>query len=296
MKLFIWTADPKKPDYSDLITGEVLQEVIPGSEIIYSRDFKTDDYRDDKNFTFVIPGGLLLYTIDGMIDSGASVRCQEATDDGHHFIGFCAGAYYGASEMLPGKTYADPFYTFEMSNRKLDRYRGPGLGMVDNLVSVGPFSPNGRQHTEPRKMNGEVVTLQDNLTNVSFTSLYMEGPLFLNRSFSDFYSDTSSTVGKFVCGQSKHLKLLYPNGERIYLDIANKTIPAVVHGNKKNSHRYLFSAHPELTCKASTFLTAYNREHEELCARIKDEDIQKLVDEQVSKANLDYLKRTLKFS
>jgi glutamine amidotransferase-like uncharacterized protein len=295
MPKLIFTRNVNDPSLIARTTRETLEKLFPEETITYSSSLKVEDEakHSDSRYTLVIPGDNLYMLHGAMKASGARENCIEEVDQGAHFIGFCAGAFYGSEKTIANKDGRNTYFRFNM-----DKVEDAGfledfsLGMIEGTTAIGPVLPYEDAPWESGKFSSHCVKVID--AEKSFNSMYVEGPIFLNKDLTGLYSNKQCVVANYDLDYSPEIEIIKEMKTHI---LSGKSIfPAVLHDEVKGSHRYLIGPHTELASSARTFLPAFERA---FCPRylsaMEEADKNKLLTESEENENQAFLKRTLTF-
>jgi glutamine amidotransferase-like uncharacterized protein len=289
MTILIYSKDAKDPGLMAQGAYDTLRRLFPSQDIQFSSTLDIRNLQSDDGFTLVVPGDCLSSLIDNMNTSGANVHCRDAVDNGANYIGFCAGAFYGAQHCLGYKDFNNPYCRFEKERSSFCEDFGGTLGMIENTWAIGPFLPFNGALGGRYKTYSHSVLLNDHGTE--FHSMYIEGPMFMNQELSGPYTNQESIVADYYLPDASTIEIV-SNGKSELIPVP-KQVPAVLHEEKKGSHRYLIGPHPELASSARTFIPRFENA---FCPKYLQpmtlEDKSLLFTEKTETQNFEFLKRT----
>ncbi len=283
------------PSMVEATTLETFQRIYGKENVQFSMTLDTlSDKKGGVEHTVVVCGDSF-YRLDAHLEnSGLSERIKTATDDGAHYIGFCAGAFKGANSNTASKFQGNgyiPYKQFRNSSQK------PDLGMVDDACAVGPILPyaNAVGHTGKVCMHTVPITTksQDGIPD-TLNTLYMEGPTFLDKSRWDNYKQEQNIVARYELDYELEFEFIdeYPNYFFKKTISLGKTPPAVLHKEKHGSHRMLFGPHPELAA-SKTFVKSFERQYSQSINPLCESDRNKTNAEEFADQNLTFLTEAL---
>jgi glutamine amidotransferase-like uncharacterized protein len=292
MTILIFSAKKNDPSLIAQTTRATLQTLYPDRLVDYSENFDLCDQRSDTGFTLVLPGQML-YALDYELKkSGARDRCiEEVKDNHHHFIGFCAGAFYGAGKLVASKDFKNPFFRFDHDATSSRVGENFSLGMIEEATALGPFKAyESAIVAEPFTFSSQAIKLQAGESK--FNSLYMEGPLFFNSDLTGPYDKQECVVANYQLNYQPELEVVYQNSSRKLQITA--PVPAILHEQVKGSHRYLIGPHPELASRARTFMPAIEKQYSGGLIKLPESDRNLLLTEEAENDNLEFLRKTFK--
>lgn len=264
MTLLIFSTTPNNPDPVESTTQKTLAQLFPDQRVTFSASLDTRDIHSDTPFTVVMPGGLLISQIEAFIRKPKlRTDLTENLDTGGHYIGFCAGAFFGSEGYLAGLAGLDAHYNDHSAD--FQEYDMSPLNMIPGSVALGPFKPY--QSALLRNQNASLGTqfhyhaVDIKTEQKRFSSLYMEGPTFLDLSKTEPYAQPETVVASYVLDYELKVSIRdcgSKNPDEPLRDVTvGSTPPAALHINEGRSHRFLIGFHPELAANARTFLPAF---------------------------------------
>lgn len=294
--LLIFSKNSSVPSLLAQTTRSTLQKLYPDATIQYSSTLDINNMQSDGGFTIVIPGDYLPFLNEAMNENGARNHAIEAVKDlGANYIGFCAGAMYGAEYLTAGKSYPNPYHSFSR-DEFLDASHDYALGMIEGSHAVGPFLPYQNAAGGRNKTYSHEVIINDGPGY--FSSLYIEGPMFFNKDLTGPYAIKENVVANYFMWDEPKISFNIQGEEK--QATTGCLMPAMLHQEVKvsgnNSHRSLVGFHPELASSARDFIPNFEKTFCPTYAeKMRQEDRVTLMSETVENANLDFLKKKLTF-
>lgn len=291
----------KEPSYIEQTTLETFQTLFPQEKVEFSVTLDTFDLQSSSNFTLIIPGGDLPETLLRMNENGTLRKCREAVDNGANYIGFCTGAFLGASEFVAtkriGQSEESLSFTYSFNSFDLNGMDAP-LDIIEGTCAVGPFmTHSSAQIGEMGRCYTSTAHLVDSRKN-SFQGLYAEGPFFLDKTTHKLYSAANNILAHYKLNYPLQISLYDYNRKKQSFEVnlrLGNNIPGVLYEEKKGSHRYLFGPHIELTPKIRTFLPGFEKRYSrDVLNPLSDYDRNALLTERNETESLNFLKEAFK--